>query len=336
MKKKKTSETVPAEKTQETEVKKGRKIVNLIVNIILVVALVLAAVCTYVSFVSASGNGVPSVLGLEFFSIQTDSMSPTLEAGDLAIGRVIKDKTTLRVGDIITYWTVINGERVLNTHRIEAIYDGGGFLIFGTKGDNNPTADPLTVHESEVVGKYVGKIPAVGKALDYLQTSTGFLIVIVIPVFIFFLYHLVQFFRVLFEYQNVKNRLRYEEERGRTEDFLEERKKEQDDARAALEEQIRAQLKAEMLADLLKQQQEAMAAATAAAAAAAAAQPEAAPAAEAQEAPAPAEEAAAEEAPAAEAEEGPAQAEEAAAEEAAPEAAEETAEEAPEAEKKQD
>lgn len=236
--------------TQEVQVSTGRKALNTIVNILLVVALVVMAVCTYVSFVSASGNGVPSILGVEFFSIQTDSMSPTLEPGDLAIGRVIKDKASLRSGDIITYWTVINGERVLNTHRIEAIYDGGGFLIFGTKGDNNPTADPLTVHESEVVGKYVSRVPGIGKAFDYLQTSTGFLVVVVIPVFLFFLYHLVQFFRVLFEYQNVKNRLKYEEERGRTEDMLEERQKEQDDARAALEEQIRAQMRAELMAEM--------------------------------------------------------------------------------------
>ena len=263
--KKMKNQNVPAEtENQEIPVSKGRKTLNTIVNIVLIVALVIAAVCTYVSFVSASGNGVPSVLGLEFFSIQTDSMSPFLEAGDLAVGRVIKDKSALRPGDIITYWTVINGERVLNTHRIEVVYDGGGYLIFGTKGDNNPSADPLTVHESEVVGKYVAKVPAVGKALDYLQTPTGFLIVIVVPVFLFFIYHLVQFFRVLFEYQNVKNRLRYEEERGRTEDLLEEQKKEQLDARAKLEAEIREQMRKEMMADLLKQQQAAAAAAASA------------------------------------------------------------------------
>ena len=264
MKKKMKNQNVPAEtENQEVQVSKGRKTLNTIVNIVLIVALVIAAICTYVSFVSASGNGVPSVLGLEFFSIQTDSMAPFLEAGDLAVGRVIKDKSDLRPGDIITYWTVINGERVLNTHRIEAVYDGGGYLIFGTKGDNNPSADPLTVHESEVVGKHVAKVPAVGKALDYLQTPTGFLIVIVVPVFLFFIYHLVQFFRVLFEYQNVKNRLRYEEERGRTEDLLEEQKKEQLDARAKLEAEIREQMRKEMMADLLKQQQAAAAAAAA-------------------------------------------------------------------------
>lgn len=238
--------------TQEVQVSKSKKVLNTVVNVILVIALIVAAICTYISFVSASGNGVPSIFGLEFFSIQTDSMADTLLPGDLAIGTVVKDKTTLRVKDVITYWTIINGERVLNTHRIEQIYDGGNYLFFETRGDNNPTADPLKVHESEVVGKYIGKISGIGKVLDYLQTSTGFLVVIVIPVFLFFLYHLVQFFRVLFEYQNVKNRLRYEEERGRTEDFLEERQKEQDDARARMEEEIRAQLRAELLADMKK------------------------------------------------------------------------------------
>ena len=253
MKTKKQMNATPTEGTENQEPKKKGSVLNTVVNVILVIALIVAAVCTYISFVSASGNGVPSILGLEFFSIQTDSMSPTLEPGDLAICKVVKDVTELRVKDVITYWTVINGERVLNTHRIEAIYDGGSYLIFGTKGDNNTSADPLTVHQSEIVGIWTeNRIPGAGKVLDYLQTSTGFLIVIVIPVFLFFLFHLVQFFRVLFEYQNVKNRLKYEEERGRTEDIIEEKKKEQDDARAELEAKLREQLRAELLADMAK------------------------------------------------------------------------------------
>jgi hypothetical protein len=94
----------------------------------------------------------------------------------------------------------------------------------------------------------------VGKVFDFLQEPEGFLIVIVIPVFLFFLFHLVQFFRVLFEYQNVKNRIRYEEERGRTEDVLEAREREHEMQRAELEAKLREQLRAELLADMAKQQ----------------------------------------------------------------------------------
>jgi len=112
----------------------------------------------------------------------------------------------------------------------------------------------LTVHESEVVGKYSFRVGGLGKVFDYLQTSTGFLIVIVVPVFLFFLFHLVQFFRVLFEYQNVKNRIKYEQERGNTEDLIEKQKQEQQaaqaQARAKLEEELREKLRAEILASM--------------------------------------------------------------------------------------
>ena len=236
------------------EESKGKQVLNTIVNVLLVVAIAVAAMCTYVSYVSTSGNGVPSLFGIRIFSIQTESMYPTLLPGDLIFDTAVKDPAELRRGDIVTYWTVINGERVLNTHTIHDIYDGGGYLIFATKGDNNTAVDPLTVHESELVGKYSFRIAGLGKVFDYLQTSTGFLIVVVIPVFLFFLYHLVQFFRVLFEYQNVKNRIKYEQERGRTEDLIEAQRREQQDAqaraRAAMEAELREKLKAELMATM--------------------------------------------------------------------------------------
>ena len=232
------------------EESKGKRILNAVINTLLVIAILLAAMCTYVSFVSSSGSGVPSLFGIRIFSIQTESMYPTLLPGDLIFDTGVKDPGELRTGDIITYWTVINGERALNTHRIHEIYDGGGYLIFATKGDNNTLADPLTVHESEIVGKYSGRVGGVGKVFDYLQTSTGFLIVVVVPVFLFFLFHLVQFFRVLFEYQNVKNRIKYEQERGRTEDMIAEQQAAQAAARAQMEAELRERLKAEIMANM--------------------------------------------------------------------------------------
>lgn len=253
MKEKKAKLTTAAEETaaaQETEgkKKKPRKALSIVINVLLVIAIVVAAISTYVSFVSTSGNGVPSIFGFRFLSIQTDSMYPTLNPGDMIIDTPVKNTADLRPGDIITYWTVINGERVLNTHRIENVFDGGGYWIFETKGDKNTTSDPLTVHESEIVGQYKVRIPGVGKVFDYLQTSTGFLVVVVIPVFIFFLYHLVQFFRVLFEYQNVKNRIKFEQEKAQNEERAEERSK--DEERMALEAELREKLRAEILASM--------------------------------------------------------------------------------------
>ncbi len=254
-----------AEQGDEKPVSRKKKIVNTIVNVVLIAAIILAAVCTYISFVSSSGNGVPSFFGIRLMTVQTDSMYDTLMPGDLIFDTPVKDASTLRPGDIITYWTIINGERALNTHRIVNIYDGGNYLLFETQGDNNTISDPMTVHESELVGKYQFRIPGLGKLIDYLQSPAGFFIVVVVPVLLFFIFHLVQFFRVLFEYQNVKMLIKYEKERGRTEDLIEsqikdqelkeemrKRAQEEEEAkqRAAIEAELREKLKAELLADM--------------------------------------------------------------------------------------
>lgn len=242
-----------------TKKRNPKKVLNTIINVILIIAIIIAAICTFISFVTTSGNGVPSVFGLRLLSVQTKSMYPTFDAGDLLISVAIDDPSKLRPEeDIITYWTIIEGERVLNTHRIHNIYDGGGYFIFETKGDGTGAIDPLTVHESELVGQFKFKIPRVGKFFDYLQTSTGFLLIVLIPVLIFFIFHLVQFFRVLFEYQNVKNRLKYEQERGKAEDLLikqHEEKQRLEEERAKMEAELREKLRAELLESMAKEKE---------------------------------------------------------------------------------
>lgn len=252
MKKSREMKGKAAEAVEETaQVSKGKRTLNMIINVILVVAIIIAAFCTYTSYVSTSGNGVPNVFGVRILSIQTESMYPTLNPGDMIFDVAVKDTSELQIGDVITYWTVIDGERVLNTHRISEIYDGGGYLIFETKGDNNTVADSLTVHESEIIGQWKGaKIGGLGKVFDYLQTSTGFLIVVVIPVALFFIFHLIQFFRVLFEYNNMKNKLLYEQERGRTEDIVEEEKRKMNEARRKERERMEAELREKLRAEL--------------------------------------------------------------------------------------
>ena len=203
----------------ETKAKAGEKksnIVNVITTIILILAIVVAIACSYTAFVSKAGNGVPSLFGIRPFSVQTDSMKPFFSKGDLVIDKAV-DPATLQVGDVITYWTVINGYRVLNTHRIVKITDYGNYLYFDTKGDANPVEDTTGVHQNEIVGKYVTHIPKVGAFIDFLQTSKGFFLCIVVPVAIFFIYQLIVFIKTLTAYNSEKMRLEYEEERKNSE-----------------------------------------------------------------------------------------------------------------------
>lgn len=195
----------------EKTVKKN-KVLNTIVNVLLVVAILLGIFCSFTAFVTKSGSGVPSLFGIRPFAVQSESMEPFFYKGDLIVDTVVKDPSTLQPGDVITFWTVIQGKRVLNTHRILEINDYDSFLSFVTKGDNNTMEDSMTVHQSEIVGKYAFRIPAVGSFIDFLQTPTGFGLVIVLPCALFFLYQLVSFFRALFAYQSEKMRLQLQQQ----------------------------------------------------------------------------------------------------------------------------
>ncbi len=190
--------------------KKSGKIGTYLVNGLLILLILVGIFCSFTAFVTKSGSGVPSLFGVRPFSVQTGSMEPTFYAGDLIVDTTVKDYDSLKVGDVITFWTVIQGERALNTHRIIAIEDCGTYLSFTTQGDNNTMEDALTVHQSEIVGMYKFRIPRVGSFLDFLQTSKGFLIVIVIPCALFFIYELINFFKALFAFQAEKVRLQYQ------------------------------------------------------------------------------------------------------------------------------
>lgn len=198
---------------KDVQAKRTREnVLGVVINVVLIIAIIIAFLCTYTAYVTKNGSGVPDILGYEPFSIQSDSMKPFFEKGDLVIDKRVEDTSKLKVGDVITFWTIIDGQKVLNTHRITSIEEGDNFRYFVTKGDNNSAEDSLTVHESEIVGIYHKHIKNLGGVLDFLQTSKGFFCIIVLPVFAFFLYYLVSFFRVLFEYQSEKKRILYEQE----------------------------------------------------------------------------------------------------------------------------
>ena len=44
------------------------------------------------------------------------------------------------------------------------------------------------ISDGDIVGKYVGHIAKAGTLMDFLSSSTGFLIIIVLPMLLFFIY----------------------------------------------------------------------------------------------------------------------------------------------------
>ena len=179
---------------------KAGKVLKIIGNIVLWVFVIFAAVLTIFSISSSkSKSGVPEVFGKMMVSIVSPSMEPNIMTGDLIVSDALAgadEKAELQVGDVITFFSDINGDGVeeLNTHRIIQVREAQGFYFFRTQGDNNDLPDETEVRSDSVVGKYTGtRIPGVGSALMFLRQPMGFLLCIVAPLALFFLYELYRF-----------------------------------------------------------------------------------------------------------------------------------------------
>lgn len=177
-----------------------KKALKIVFNVLAWIVLVFALIITLLVFTADRNNGVSSLLGYIPLTVESDSMKPTFAKNDLIIDREIDDVNDLKKGDVITFWTLIDGKKVKNTHRIVAVNDVNGTKNFVTRGDNNGQDDDLSVYAGDIIGKWTNvKIGGFGKVMSFLRTKTGFFICILIPIALFFLFELYKLIATIVE-----------------------------------------------------------------------------------------------------------------------------------------
>lgn len=165
-------------------IKKG---LSIAVKVLLWIIILLAALFAFTTLATRDKDKVGNLFGYTPMSVLSDSMSPTFNRGDLIIIKAC-DPDTLQVNDVICFHTIIENEYALNTHRIIEINSEGGYRRFTTKGDNNMLEDQRVIIDGDIVGKYTGRVPLIGYVMNFLSSSIGFLVVIVLPLLLFFIY----------------------------------------------------------------------------------------------------------------------------------------------------
>ena len=192
------------------DMEKVKKIAGIVGNVLIWAFVVFSMLITLMVF-AAQGNadGIPSLFGKSMITIQSESMQDTYMKGDLVFMTKLSDeeKVGLAKDDIITYRAPIDidGDGMIgdiNTHRIISHDPATGIIV--TKGDNNILQDnqgddAYTIHRNDVVGKCTekGKLGGVGNVINFLRSSLGFFLCIVLPLILFFLYELYNFISVL-------------------------------------------------------------------------------------------------------------------------------------------
>ena len=183
-----------------------KKALKIVVDVLSWVILAIALLITILVFSSGRNNGVANLFGYIPLSVESDSMKPTFSQGDLIICREVDDIMQLQENDVITFWTIIDGKKVKNTHRIVGINETESSRSFITRGDNNPINDEMPAYAGDIIGKWTDvRLAGLGAVMNFLRTKTGFFICILIPMAIFFLIELYKFIVTLIEVKSSKN-----------------------------------------------------------------------------------------------------------------------------------
>lgn len=175
-----------------------KKILSILFDVLIVLVIVFAVIITIVSL-SSNENGISNINGYMPLNIQSESMKPTINKGDMIIAKKA-DFDSLEKDNIISYLLEEQDKTIIITHRIVDVIKENGTTYLITKGDNNDSVDDVRVIESNFVGIYNNiKIPILGSVLTFLQSQIGFFIFIILPLFILFIYQLYKFINTIME-----------------------------------------------------------------------------------------------------------------------------------------
>lgn len=188
------------------ETKKTLDIIKNVVTWIVVALAVAMMIFTIISATTLDRNN-RSLFGRKMFIVNSDSMKATdFAAGDLILVKEV-DPKTLKEGDIISY-TSTNTENFgkLVTHKIRKLTTTAsgdpGFITYGTTTGED---DKTVVTYPYIVGKYTGKIPKMGHFFQFLKTTPGYIVCILVPFMLLILSQAYESIKLFKQYKSEQN-----------------------------------------------------------------------------------------------------------------------------------
>lgn len=199
---------------------KQRKIVDITVTCLQVAIIILAitvsaiVIANPITSSATVGEGKTKLLPVltgsmngkdEYYETTGFDIKTRFKEGDLVIAKRPENNRTLKVGDIVTYVGNVNGYEALITHRIVEVVDNDNDGLMDTyvvMGDVVTAKE--SINPNNVLAVYKTHLKGVGKAINWLQNPTNFLLVIVIPLALLFIYNIILVVRMIMEMKMAK------------------------------------------------------------------------------------------------------------------------------------
>ena len=164
--------------------KKTLRVIKAVITWLIVIFAVLMMAFTLISTKTFNDRD-KDLFGYKIFVVQSPSMAATdFDTMDVIFVKEVEDAAELEVGDIISFVSQNDdgsrGQTV--THKIrESIPDSNGRPTFRTYGTSNKNDDEALVTETYLIGEYTGKIANLGHFFNFLKSTPGYILCILLP-----------------------------------------------------------------------------------------------------------------------------------------------------------
>ncbi|VEU80626.1 S26 family signal peptidase [Haploplasma axanthum] len=176
---------------KENKKSNGSKIISVIGNVIFYTFILVLLLFSIVNLSAKKEDDVPTLFGRGFVTVLSDSMNgdkkDSFKEGALVFVKDLNDddKKNLKVGDVVVFWGQLSiDDPKLQAHIIHRIIKIEGNNIT-TQGDSLRNANTTETNDiSRIKALATGHVEGLGKPINYLRTSTGFALFILLPLFI--------------------------------------------------------------------------------------------------------------------------------------------------------
>ena len=156
-----------------------KKVLNIVWNAIQVLIIIyVISVIIFMSFSNKYGYG------------QIDQYVIDVDNSEFL---VIKKTDDIKEGDLVYYYSVVKEKYKIVYSNVKSIDDDNSYTL--DNGDR--------IIKSKIIGKSYRKLPIIGFILNMLKYKINFLLFVILPILVVFLYHLYKFI-IYMDYKRVK------------------------------------------------------------------------------------------------------------------------------------
>ena len=180
------------------EEEKSSKLLDIITTVITYIIVGLCLVVSIFSLTSKATGGTPQIGDNVILNVQTNSMTGIIDVGDIIFVKTVEFDENMEPSipfvvdeTIVSFKCDVDGDGYLDvvTHLYKG-RDANRFVFQGTYKENeNDVLAYQYVAAQNIIGVYEGaKLPGVGHAINFLQSSVGFFVCFILPIFLFVCY----------------------------------------------------------------------------------------------------------------------------------------------------